>query len=872
MTYIPSKTVLETILEWSVDRPMWQRDALRRIVAKGRLDKSDHDELIALCKTNSANENGILEGSPLLVSHLPANPGDGNSVTLASIDNIKNANNLAPDQKLSFESKGITIIYGDNGAGKSGYVRILKRACRARHSTEIHPNIYETPTGIKASADFKYSIGGVGQNTENWQDRKEPHPIFSAVSVFDSHCASVHLSEKNEVAFRPFGLDIPDELANVCQVVKDALIGEQRILEGSRDPIFSKPTWKATSSVGKIISTLRHDNKFETLKTLSVLTEAEITRHSRLKVDLASDPAKAANEQKLKADNISQLIAQLKNIEAQTSDATLRILLSQYDDKKKKRETAKLTAEKAFSGELLTGVGEESWRIMWDAARRYSTEVAYTQHPFPPKEDGAVCVLCQQNLNEDAVERMTRFEEFIQNDIEHQAQNSERTYSNLFQELNGVKITLLPIRTHLQEVAIQNPHLYKQTLRFIASARLRRLKLLKFTDDDIKMLPKVSNSPIELLDDLEKSIRVYASELEKSTNQDELSKLQNEFDELNDRLILSDYLKNVEDEITRLKNINGLVKCVTETTTNAITKMGNDIADTVITPKLRDRFQEEIVKLAADKVRVEIVRSGGKYGSPQYQIRLFAKPDAKVSLILSEGEQTCVALASFLTELATSNHESALIFDDPVSSLDHKWRKKVAERLVEEASKRQIIIFTHDLVFLNDVIDFASSKQQKLKSLTVSRGAKGTGILAEGLPWQVKSVEDRIDKLEKDLKSAKKLYDDNEDQSYYGEATSIYNNLRATWERALEDIALSRVVQRHRDYINAKDLKKVSVLDSADCNSFAAGFKKCCEIVDAHDPSRGRNSSPPDPNEITIDIGNLKSWVSNLRNKQKNVA
>src|SRR5690606_3999306 len=122
--------------------------------------------------------------------------------------------------------------------------------------------------------------------------------------------------------------------------------------------------------------------------------------------------------------------------------------------------------------------------------------------------------------------------------------------------------------------------------------------------------------------------------------------------------------------------------------------MGNDIADKVITPKLRDRFQEEIVRLAAEKVRVEIVRSGGRYGSPQYQIRLYAKPNAPVKAILSEGEQTCVALAAFLTELATATHNSALVFDDPVTSLDHKWRKRVATRLVEEGHKRQIIIFT----------------------------------------------------------------------------------------------------------------------------------------------------------------------------------
>jgi len=44
------KTVLETILDWSTDRPLWQRDALRRIIANGRLTDADIGELVDLCK------------------------------------------------------------------------------------------------------------------------------------------------------------------------------------------------------------------------------------------------------------------------------------------------------------------------------------------------------------------------------------------------------------------------------------------------------------------------------------------------------------------------------------------------------------------------------------------------------------------------------------------------------------------------------------------------------------------------------------------------------------------------------------------------------------------------------------------------------
>ena len=99
----------------------------------------------------------------------------------------------------------------------------------------------------------------------------------------------------------------------------------------------------------------------------------------------------------------------------------------------------------------------------------------------------------------------------------------------------------------------------------------------------------------------------------------------------------------------------------------------------MLTPRLRDKFADEIINLAARSVRVEMIRAGGQYGSPHYQVRLLAAPAVNVVGVLSEGEQTCVAVAAFLAELATASHSSALVFDDPISSLDHKWRDRVRE-------------------------------------------------------------------------------------------------------------------------------------------------------------------------------------------------
>jgi hypothetical protein len=115
----------------------------------------------------------------------------------------------------------------------------------------ILSNIYDEP----ASATLCYSIGGKEQTPETWRDtgkpQPQPHPVLSAISVFDADCAAVHLKGKNEVAFRPFGLDVPDELGDACKQVKSVLEADKKQHEKARNAVFTTPPWKSTTAVGK---------------------------------------------------------------------------------------------------------------------------------------------------------------------------------------------------------------------------------------------------------------------------------------------------------------------------------------------------------------------------------------------------------------------------------------------------------------------------------------------------------------------------------------------------------------------------------------------------------------------------------------------
>ncbi|KRR09831.1 AAA family ATPase [Bradyrhizobium valentinum] len=866
------RTVLETILDWSVDRPMWQRDALRRIIAVGTPNDAAIAELLALCKKEHGATGCDLEPVALEVAHLPANPANGASVTISSLSDIVGVNQLAPGQTLPFETAGLTIVYGPNGAGKSGYGRVLKRACRARKAGEIMPDAYQpAPTG-KATASFSILKDGIAADPVAWSDTAGPHNVLSAISVFDRDCGSVHVQEKNEVAFRPFGLDISDDLAGVCQKLKQLLVAEEAQLSAARHPVFATPTWNLTTDVGKILSALAYNTDLATLETLGEMTAEERLRLARLREDLQKNPVEAAAAQRLVADDVRRLILALDGYAVAYSDEALQKLKSLADIARETRAAATAAADKAFGGLSVAGVGGTTWRALWEAARRYSEHAAYPGKAFPHSEH-EICVLCHQPLTAEAKARLQDFESFIKADAEAQANASETAFNSALASFKKSKLDIRVIGSMRRRLAVQTPGVARAVLRFIASADLRRRQCLGSLSTEMQLtLTSFASSPKEQLQAIETAAQDYASQLDDAAQEVGRAKLIKERDGLADRDAVSALMDNVRMEVARLGTLRIVRRCTDDMATNAITKLGNDIADNVITPKMRDQFQSEIVSLAAEKVRVEIVRSGGQYGSPNYQVRLFANPKAKVHSVLSEGEQTCVALAAFLAELATASHKSALVFDDPVTSLDHRWRDKVAERLVKECKQRQIIVFTHDMVFVNDLHDKAARHGARAKLVSLSRGPSGTGIVTDGLPWQHASLKDRIDKLEKDGRAARALYDANDEEQYRDAAIGIYNRLRASWERGLEDVLFAGVILRHRDYIDAKNLRRVTAVEAADVDVYRNNFKKCSDLVEAHDPSRGRDASVPPPDEIMADIKTLADWAAAMRTKQNAIA
>jgi hypothetical protein len=155
---------LRDIVLWSADRPPWQRQALRQLAQQDQLSADQIDALYQL----SVDAQG--PSAPLTEADVRSPKSQTSAVVLKSVSKPEDVNALASDQTLSFEKSGLTIVYGDNGAGKSGYARILKHACRARLGPKgppILPNIYAQAAG-PPRAKIAYAVNAQNKQID-WQ-------------------------------------------------------------------------------------------------------------------------------------------------------------------------------------------------------------------------------------------------------------------------------------------------------------------------------------------------------------------------------------------------------------------------------------------------------------------------------------------------------------------------------------------------------------------------------------------------------------------------------------------------------------------------------------------------------------------------------
>lgn len=863
-------TVLHEILQWSQGRPTWQRDALRRLVQNGELSAHEISALAEICKA----AHGLTEqqeATPLTHDHVPDEHSAAAPVSLVSIFHHRGVNALAEGQTLKLGQQ-LTVVYGDNAAGKTGYIRILKSACRARGQEKILGNVVSRATPLTPVVAIKYGVG-TGGETREWTGHGEDE-FISRVSVFDGHCAAVYLTEKTDVAFRPFGLDLFDMLVRACKAVREQLEKEQRLLasNGLAAVQAKIPEGTAVAKLLANITSLTKPQAVQGLSCLSAEEESHLVFLEKSLLDLqANDPEKLIRQLTLRGERVQVLARHINDVDAALSEGAVNAVFNARIENNRKNQDAERLRATTFPAGILTGTGSESWAVLWEAARGFSQESAYPHQPFPVAENDAHCILCQQDLDQAARHRLKQFEEFVTSTTEQELRKARATFAQLRHAFIDLKVTTESVEETLKEIRIENGAVADTITGAFATAEARRSAVVLALNegrelaDDCPSLLSVAGE----IDDLADQIAGRVTTLRTSANDETRNLMTAEVQELRARKLLAKHEQLVLDEIERKRRYAAYGICVGDTRTNAITQKSSAVTRKAITETLKQSFQDELSKLDFRHVEVELKEVGGTEGVLYHRLVLTRAPGVELPRVVSEGEQRCLSIAAFFAELSTADDPSGIVFDDPVSSLDYKWREGVARRLVVEAKTRQVVVFTHDVVFLLLLKQFAAEEDVVQCDQHVRQLSNGAGVCAEELPWVALKVSRRISYLRKHLQDAEKLHREGHQSAYETEASLIYGYLREAWERGLEEVLLNGVVERYRPGVQTQQVALIADITAVDCKAVETAMTKCSRWLPGHDQAAAARAEIPEPSVLKADIDALESWVTEIRHRRR---
>lgn len=853
-------TALMDILEWSKDRPDWLRDALRRLMDGGELSEQDIDDLEAICLGNKTKT------APLTDEHIAPQRLPNRPVAITALRGLVGVNALPEDQSLTFAPSGLTIVYGDNGSGKSGFVRVLKSACRSRDDKTSVLGDVNAPLEVPQSGYIDYQVAGI-VGTYEWHPGQKDHGDLPAVSIFDSRSANTHVQKTNNVAYVPFAMGLLDQLGRACEMLRARITSRIEVLAAQTPLAIKAPLLSEDSAAGAYLHGLSAKSSPAELDLLIKLGGQEKRRLASLEGDLAMDPAKAAEKLRNRGRRLDSLLGKLDRLIASTGVhkfVEMRELQSQAAETS---AAAKLASESLFREVPLPGVGSDTWRTLWEAARTYSDKIAYPGRLFPLPVEDELCVLCQQPLEGGAPGRQAAFEAFVKGAAQTAAADAARRLAGYWRGVAESRMTVNDIRAlvMLLKTELDQPEVASEVRRaaLVAVSRLRAL--LSGAKEPVVVAPVPIESLEEVRSDIGKRVKALSGDADSAERQALVSELK----ELRDRLSLGEIGEDVRVEIerqTKIAALKDVEKTCGTSMKRQITTKNKALSESLVTDALRGCFAREVQKLEVGSMPIELRKVRDRDAQSFFKVALVDNPDEPVGEILSEGEHRCVALAAFLAELATSRDYSGIVFDDPMSSLDHRYRRRVAKRLAEEASHRQVIVFTHDLTFLFDLQREAAEAGKDVHYQNVHRAGPRPGYVSDDLPIDAKGALPMANTLRSELKQVRGHFDKWSQARRSLFVDGFIGKLRKAWEQGIADL-LQPVMSRFNSQIKVSSFHKIAIINDHDAMLVRAARARLSE--DLHASPETVNPSEITHAELLDELQKLEAWLEDIRRRQK---
>lgn len=841
-TTLPPRTLEGDIVAFTQALPYWAQFLAERLLSGWQLSDADYQQAYQFLLEDA----GLLEKSARTDIKIVCKGGFGdykNDLQLKKITGVMGINALVPDQVLELGAN-LTIIYGANGSGKSGYIRLLNNVFITKGDKTILPNIHDTGTPAIKAAEFTFESDGKTLDLKYPEDCGEA--VFKQFSVFDEKAVHAHLNQKNQFEFRPAGLSFFADLNESYKKMEELMQTNVDIKSLRTD---YTALFDGESGIKTLLSQLSAKTEKSDLQGFMPFTAED--KAERIKLEAAKAELMALKKDK-EIEDLQQQHGLLETLKQSTqhinrffSDEQLTKAANKIKDCLLKEQAASSHDISQFEKAGHQEIGGIEWREFLTAADAFARKQDKEDMKYAQPDDN--CLFCQQPLTAEARALINTYWSFIKSKAEQENKDAQAALQSSKDALSKIDLKILPdtgilhkwlTENHAAELAALTKQLKAQkSLQAKLVADIEAKKVNAYEAVQIDTVP---------LDTLMTGITTKIAELNEDKPMEAVEKLQKQITLLNHREKLADHLPGIEKAIDNLKWCDSAAKAKSKINKRDITNREKELSGLYFNQAYIDQFNAECTRLKGDfGINVNHTGSGG---TSFRQLTLKGKTPSD---ILSEGEQKVISLADFLAETILSGVNKGIVFDDPVNSLDEKRKGNIAERLINESANRQIVVFTHDLVFVSQMITFCQENgREHVCHWIEQRDGKPGYISLKNAPSYEKEYRNQNIPL-KYAADAKKIGTSAKEREFL--IKEGFTSLRTCYETLVINSLFKNVVQRFNERISMEAFKEVNFTTEMR-NELYAGFTECCKYMEGHSHSDALPYRKPELSDLDAEI------------------
>lgn len=806
------------LAEWANANDEWVRMLVAEVIATGRpVGTSVVEKVYQLFRQEKALDERELPAVPLLKIEARQDES-APPLSLTRLSDVRGVNALVAGAAIE-PHEGLTVLYGENGTGKTGYSRIFKALANSRTADTILGHI-DADTSGPQSAQLEFKLGEDAQAL-TWTGELGVSP-FTRMSIFDSPAVRTHVDEDLDYVYTPASLALFNDVTTAIHAVTvqiDAAISEL----GSRGSgLLSR--FQRGSTIYPLI---------ETLGASTDLADLKARARSEDDVDQQLD-ALTQGVAALRANTMGAQIAGLKSEQRVLSEAVNAAVALLGFEQVKFNESlatrAQLTTDyETFRRELFAAADlpadpDDTWNDFIEAGDTYRQHlVAIEAH------DADRCLYCRQPLLDPARELLARYSKYLEDKISSDIRTTDTTlggYKRQVAALQGNEMRAF-IQQHKDADPSERPTYFAQVE---AIENARNAIATTVAADQTVSIP-VADFVVKARADVDTALTTVGngiSELEtlQKGRDAALTEKQAELLELKDAVELGKSWLQIETQVKSAKEADRLktLRRPMSGLGRSVTALAKAASDQLINQSFDALFLEECEALRTPSLKVQFV---GREGRAQRRKVLSGKH--KPSKVLSEGEQKVLALADFLAEARLAGITAPVIFDDPVSSLDHRRIKEVAQRIARLAGDNQVIVFTHDILFATTLLAlFEKSKRCAYFQIT---DESGKGQVSRATGPRIDSLSAIKGRINSTIQAAKQLDGEARDALVH----TGYSHLRSWCEVFTEEELLKGVTRRYQANVQMTTLGNINVDRLGEIiPKVSAVFEEACRYIDGH--------------------------------------